>query len=97
MSFVVVATYESKPGKEADLAEHLNAMIAPTRAEEGCQEYRIFRSKDDPRVFVLVERYGSDADFDFHKASEHFQERIVNGAWGCLESRSVVFGEEFGP
>lgn len=96
MSFVVVATYESKAGREDDLAGYLQAMIAPTRAEEGCEEYRIVRSRDDARVFVLFERYRSEADFDFHKETAHFEENVRNGAWECLESRSVVFGEDFG-
>ena len=96
MSYVVAATYESKPGREADLEVHLNAMIAPTRAEEGSAEYRIFRSRDDDRVFFLFERYRTPADFDVHKESEHFEEHIRNGAWECLESRSVVFCEEIG-
>jgi len=96
MSFVVAATYESKPDREADLEGHLNAMRAPTRAEEGCEEYRIFRSRDDAPVFFLFERYRSADDFEAHKESDHFGEHIRNGAWDCLESRSVVLCEELG-
>lgn len=48
MAHVVVASYRSKPGREADVAEHLRAMIAPTRAEPGCEAYRVVRAKNDP-------------------------------------------------
>jgi quinol monooxygenase YgiN len=95
MSFGVVATYIVEPGREADVERHLSAMLAPTRAEPGCEEYRVFRSQDDPRVYVLVERYRTEADFEFHKESSHFAEHVRNGIWECLESRTVVIGEEF--
>lgn len=94
MSHVVVATYLSKEGKAQELIEHLEAMMAPTNAEPGCQVYRVVRSNEDPNEFVLFEVYDDEAAFKAHAASEHFEKHIRNGAWNHLESRSVVFGSE---
>ena len=96
MSFNLVATYRANPGVAEDLAVHLESMIGPTRAEQGCEVYLVLRSKDEPGTFVLVESYRAEEDFEAHKASSHFQAHIVNGAWELLESRSVVFAEELG-
>jgi len=96
MSFHLVATYRANPGGEEDLAAHLESMIAPTRAEAGCEGYLVLRSKDESGTFVLVESYQTEGDFEAHKASPHFEAHIVKGAWELLESRSVVFAEELG-
>lgn len=92
MSYAVVATYVSKPGQMEELEGHLQAMIGPTLAEEGCEMYRVVNSKDDPATFVLFEIYRDEDAFKAHASSSHFEEHIRNGAWGCLESRSVIFG-----
>jgi len=96
LSFNVAATYQAEPGKEAEVEGYLLAMIGPTRAEPGCESYRILRSRDDNRVFLLIESYQSEDDFEFHKNSPHFDQNIRNGVWTALESRSVIFGEEIG-
>ena len=92
MTYVVAATYVSKPEAVEELREHLNAMIGPTRAEEGCEEYRVVTSNDDPRTFLLFEIYRDEEAFKAHAASPHFDQHIRNGAWGLLESRGVIFG-----
>lgn len=94
MSYAVVATYVSKPDEVEALANHLKAMLEPTNAEAGCQLYRVVNSNDDPATYVLFELYQDEEAFKAHAASEHFEEHIRNGAWECLESRSVVFGTE---
>lgn len=94
MSLVVVATYKSRPGSEDDLASHLRAMTALTRAEEGCESYRVVRAKDEPGTFVLFESYTDQEAFEAHKNSAHFDEHIRNGAWNLLDSREVVVGSE---
>lgn len=94
MSYAVVATYVSKPEDIDSLKGHLQAMIAPTNAEIGCQLYRVVNSSDQPNTFVLFELYADEAAFKAHAGSDHFEAHIRNGAWNCLESRSVIFGTE---
>jgi len=97
MSYVVAAIYVSKPDADDELREHLSAMIEPTRAEDGCEEYRAVNSNDDPRTFLLFEIYRDEEAFQAHAASPHFEEHIRNGAWDLLESRSVIFGTPLQP
>ena len=97
MTYVVAATYVSKPDAADELREHLAAMVEPTRAEEGCEEYRVVTSNDDPRTFLLFEIYRDEEAFQAHAASPHFEEHIRNGAWDLLESRSVIFGTPLQP
>lgn len=94
MSYAVVATYVSKPDQVAQLTEHLRAMVEPTNAEEGNELYRVVQSNEDETKFVLLEMYRDEDAFEAHASSDHFEQHIRNGAWDCLESRSVVFGTE---
>ena len=96
MAFNVIVTYQSKAGSEEALASHLRAMLAPTLAEPGCESYKVTRSRDDASLFVLIESYMTEADFELHKSSPHFDEHIRNGAWELLESRTAVFGDDIG-
>lgn len=94
MSYAVVATYVSKPDQVEALAGHLQAMLEPTNAEDGCRLYSVVNANDDPATFILFELYQDEEAFKAHAASEHFEVHIRNGAWECLQSRSVVFGSE---
>ena len=97
MSYVVAATYVSKPDTVDGLREHLTAMMEPTRAEEGCEQYTVVNSNDDPRTFLLFEIYRNEEAFQAHGASPHFDEHIRNGAWDLLDSRPVIFGTPLQP
>jgi quinol monooxygenase YgiN len=57
---------------EAAKAELLT-MIAPTRAEEGCIEYRLHQDNDDPTVFIFYENWESLVCLERHMESEHFK------------------------
>lgn len=94
MSYAVVATYLSKPDQVEALRGHLKEMVGPTNAEEGCELYRVINSNEDPATFVLFELYRDEEAFQAHASSDHFEKHIRNGAWDCLESRSVIFGSE---
>lgn len=97
MSYIVAATYVSRPDTVDELRDHLKAMLEPTNAEEGCEEYRVVNSNDDPLTFLLFEIYRDEDAFQAHASSGHFEEHIRNGAWGLLESRSVMFGTPLAP
>jgi len=97
MSYVVAATYVSKPDAADELRKHLAAMIEPTGAEEGCEQYTVVNSNDDPRTFLLFEIYRDEEAFKAHAASTHFEEHIRKHAWDLLESRTVIFGTPLQP
>jgi quinol monooxygenase YgiN len=65
----LLAELKAKPGKTAELAQRLQALVAPTRAEAGCLGYVLHRSSDDPDLFVLYEQWRSRHDLDLHLAT----------------------------
>jgi quinol monooxygenase YgiN len=68
---VVVATAKSRPGKEAALLKALTDVTAPTRAQPGCVNFALYRSKQDPSVVTALERWASVADHENHHKGAH--------------------------
>jgi len=62
----VVAVLKAKAGSEAVLQEALAGLVAPTRAEDGCIGYELFRSASDASTFITIERWRSQDDLDAH-------------------------------
>jgi quinol monooxygenase YgiN len=67
----VIATLKAKPGQEDALRQALLALIPTTRQEEGCLNYDLHRSTDNPAVFVFYENWTSKAALDAHLAKPH--------------------------
>lgn len=53
----VIAILEAKEGKENELQSTLEAIVKPSRSEKTCLEYRLHKSLDNPRQFVLYENW----------------------------------------
>jgi len=62
----VIATMRAKPGKEADLQEHLLRLVPQTRTEAGCIDYDLHRLQEDPSVFVMYENWVDRGELDKH-------------------------------
>ncbi|OIJ88360.1 putative quinol monooxygenase [Streptomyces colonosanans] len=90
MSYVVVARYHTKEGKENTVLPLLDTMAAASRQEPGNLAYRVHQGTEDPRAIVLYEEYGSEADFTAHCATAHFQEIVLGKVVPLLESRDVL-------
>jgi quinol monooxygenase YgiN len=74
MSIVtVVAKLTVKAAAIEAVKTELLKMIAPTRAEEGCIEYRLHQDNDDPTVFIFYENWESLVCLERHMESEHFK------------------------
>ena len=71
--FNFIANFKANPGRESDLQRVLSAMVAPTRAEEGCVNYDLHQHKDDPSRFVLYEGWKSPEALDLHMGLPHFK------------------------
>ncbi len=69
----VIARCKAKPGKEAEVRREILALVDPTRAEEGCLNYDLHVSADDPGIFVLYENWKSKADLDQHLATPYLE------------------------
>jgi quinol monooxygenase YgiN len=69
----VVATMRALPGKEQELRELLESLVAPTRAETGCVAYAMHQGTQDPAAFVFVEYWTGQDALDAHLAAPHLQ------------------------
>ncbi len=94
MSTTLVVTWRAREGEEERVAEALRHMVTASQAEPGCEHYYAHRSKDDPRDFVLYERYRDDEAFRAHQDSEHFQKWVVSEGIPRLERRVRSFYED---
>ena len=63
----------ARPGQEEELGRRMAALVAPTRAEPGCISYELFRSSEDPALWMLFEQWRSQADLEAHIGSPHLQ------------------------
>jgi quinol monooxygenase YgiN len=62
----------AKEGQHLSLESELRALIAPTRKEEGCLRYDLYRSLDDPNLFLLHEVWATREHHQAHRQTPHF-------------------------
>jgi quinol monooxygenase YgiN len=58
-------------GKANELSAELQAMLAPTHAEPGCEFYRLYESERTGHFF-FHELWGSEEALDAHRKTPHF-------------------------
>ena len=63
-------------------------LIAPTRQEEGCIEYRLHQDRADPAVFIFYENWENEDSLARHMESDHFG-NYVCAVEGMLEEKIV--------
>ena len=68
-AITVVATFQARPGKEAELRAALVGLLAPTRNESGCLNYDLHQSPEDTGKFMFHENWTSKAALDAHLQS----------------------------
>lgn len=68
----VVAKVVAKTDSIEALRQELIKLVAPTRQEEGCIEYRLHQDNQAPAVFIFYENWQDKAALDRHMASPHF-------------------------
>ena len=67
----VVATFQARPGKEAELKQTLEGLVAPTRKETGCINYDLHINPENPAQFLFHENWTSKELLDAHLKSPH--------------------------
>ena len=72
MAITKRVTFIAKEGSEAKMKELLEAMVAPSKVEDGCIFYDIFQYENNRRKFMAVESWRDDAALDGHKATSHY-------------------------
>ena len=79
----VIARAVAREGKAAELKAVLQQMLAPTRAEKGCEYYELFEASEGGR-FYFNELWTSQEDLEVHAASGHFHDLMVKQARALL-------------
>jgi quinol monooxygenase YgiN len=70
----VIATLTVAEGKNADFEAVFAEMAQGVRANEpGNEFYALTRSRSNPQVYRVLERYADQAALDAHGASDHFK------------------------
>ncbi|MDX9972452.1 MAG: putative quinol monooxygenase [FCB group bacterium] len=68
----VVARIVAKKDSVEAVHGALLEILEPTRKEEGCIAYNLFRDTDNPAAFVMLEKWESAGHLDRHMATPHF-------------------------
>jgi quinol monooxygenase YgiN len=67
----VIAFMPAAAGKREELKTALEALIEPTRQEDGCVNYDLHQGVEDPDFFTFYENWVSDEKLDAHLAATH--------------------------
>jgi quinol monooxygenase YgiN len=62
-----VVTIQVAPGEAAKFADVFKTLQLIVLREQGCEQYELFRSVDDPEKVVLLERWTSPELLDRHR------------------------------
>lgn len=68
---IVIATIQFQEAFINQGKAALEALITPTRSEDGCIQYDLHQNSANPCEFVFYERWQSKAHLEKHAASEH--------------------------
>jgi quinol monooxygenase YgiN len=69
----LTATMRVKPGEEERFLAAARQVLEPTRAEDGCVDYRLHQSADSPGSFIFYENWRSRDDLDRHMEAPHIR------------------------
>ncbi|MFC5530457.1 putative quinol monooxygenase [Cohnella yongneupensis] len=72
-AITIVAILSAKKGSEQVLRNELMKVVPPSLAEEGCVEYILHESKENPGQFVFYETWKDATALQEHLASSHYQ------------------------
>jgi len=78
MSITKNVFFVAHEDKIEELKALLEAMVEASRAEEGCLLYNIYQTDNDPKTFVVIETWESNAALDGHKNSAHYKHYKAN-------------------
>ena len=94
---LVIASWVARDDEVAGVEAALAKLVPAARAEPGVLAFDVHRDPQDPRVFVLVERFADDAAHDAHIAAEHTRVHAIEDALPRLASREREVLSEWEP
>jgi quinol monooxygenase YgiN len=78
MSITLFATLSIKPGQLQAAKNELAKMLAPSRAEPGCQRYEIYQAEQVENSLHLIETYADHDAMEAHSKSLYFKNMVEN-------------------
>ena len=93
----VVARVWAKPGKEKEVLRELLHLVTETHKEDGCLNYDLHRSHDDPALFLFYENWTSQAHLDRHAQSAHIRAFRTKAADLLAELAEIKLYERLEP
>lgn len=92
-AITIVVLLRSKEGQHLLLEAEIRALLAHTRKEEGCVQYDLHHSLDNPSLFLLHEVWATRAHHTAHTKTPHFL-RWDARKDSLLASREVTFWQQ---
>ncbi len=89
----VIATFEARPGKEAELRNLLTSLITPTRQEPGCLNYDLHVAPEKPTQFLFHENWTTREALDTHLQSAHLQTVLPRVTELCVAPPAIQLWE----
>ena len=74
---IVVVKVTARPDKGAEMREVVLRLAQESRKEDGCIRYDVLQNTADPHVFVLFEKWASNAHLDAHNLTPHVHDAIM--------------------
>ena len=71
---VLVVSMKIKDQTEEKVGEIFKGLALASKNEEGCIEYRLHRSSEDEKLFLLYEEWESQEALDKHRQMVHFKD-----------------------
>jgi quinol monooxygenase YgiN len=73
----VVVRLKARSGREVRVRQELLALLAPTRAEDGCINFDMHEAPDDPTLFLFHENWVSEEALKRHFETPHIRRWIT--------------------
>jgi quinol monooxygenase YgiN len=86
----VVALIKIKPENIKDAEPLVKGLAEASRKEPGVIKYEIYRVKEKEGVYVFLEQYKTQEDFENHRKTEHFLTTIGATKEFLLEPPTIV-------
>ena len=71
MEVSLIAHLEAKEGLADALSDRLGQHAFKVRQEPGNRQFQVFRHRDEPNRFEVVETYADEAAFESHMTAPH--------------------------
>ncbi|GAA5192594.1 antibiotic biosynthesis monooxygenase [Rugosimonospora acidiphila] len=85
----LIARHSIRPGHESEVFDLLDQFVPLARSEPGNLAFDVYRSVDDPRSYVLLERYASREAVAEHRRTPHFTDLLLARIVPLLSGRVV--------